>query len=214
MKKYILIAMSLLLLTACSGKASDSSSDNISQQETAAAETTEPTEEKEKTTNAPMLEIKVEKMTVKLDPAVWETSDEYIKRKEESGSPLSAEDIADLKSFKGKVFVQKDTDSLLWFDAFPFEIAEASGTKEAYELLSEAFKYSAENSDNNTSIRSKVVERNGLMFLDSISYASGGKTHFCTILKDDMQYSFLFAPFTSKSKKEIIYDLIDNATFE
>ena len=72
-----------------------------------------------------------------------------------------------------------------------------------------------EDHDRIKNIRSTVVEKNGIMFLDSItSVGTKQNIHTCILMKDNVQYSFILVYISHASEKEYIYDLIENAEFD
>ena len=217
MKKILTLLLSaLMLLTACS---SNKASETTTTVQTEAVTTTTAATTEATTTTAepepPMMEIKIEGMTVKLDPAKWETWEEYTERMDKTDTPVSEEDKEDLASGNyGHVFTLRDTvDHILTIDAVPFEgIEEGFGTKEDYERYIEGIGIAQQ--DSYIDFHSKVSERNGLMFADCIYSNSVYYVQLCVILKDKKAYGFLYAGFEKRIEKEPVFALLDTVSFE
>ena len=230
MKKYLIIMIaSLLILSACSNEKVVASTIAVSEaQTTTAAETTESETTEAETTaevteteaaeepepEKPMKEVKIGEMTLKLDPALWETVDEYITRTEKDGEIMTEEDKADMLSYGENLYVLRDTDAILWLEASDFEREDGFGTDEDYELYAMSLNTSASQNDL-TGFRSDLSERNGIPFLDSfMTMDTGNYTRLCTIMKDQYGYSLMLSNYSRKNEKEYLYSLIDTITFD
>ena len=232
MKKYLIVMIaSLLMLSACSNNTTVTANKEVpaaavtaaaagtTEAGTAAAITeteteteTEATEEPEP--EKPMKEVKIGEMTLKLDPSLWETVDEYITRTEKDGEIMTEEDKADMLSYGENLYVLRDTDAVLWLEASDFEREDGFGTDEDYELYAMSLNTSASQNDL-TGFRSDLSERNGIRFLDSfMTMDTGNYTRLCTIMKDQYGYSLMLSNYSSKNEKEYLYSLIDTITFD
>ena len=228
MKKYLIVmTASLLMLSACSNNTTVTANKEVpaaavtaaaagtTEAGTAAAITeteTEATEEPEP--EKPMKEVKIGEMTLKLDPSLWETVDEYITRTEKEGEIMTEEDKADMLSYGENLYVLRDTDAVLWLEASDFEREDGFGTDEDYELYAMSLNTSASQNDL-TGFRSDLSERNGIRFLDSfMTMDTGNYTRLCTIMKDQYGYSLMLSNYSSKNEKEYLYSLIDTITFD
>ena len=63
-------------------------------------------------------------------------------------------------------------------------------------------------------MKSKVTERNSIMLLDSITYDGGVYSQTCSVLKDNVQYSFVYSYHLLKDERGYFYDLIDSVEFD
>ncbi len=213
MKKLLALVMSsLFVLTACTGEGNS----KVSETQTTTVTTTVTTKAETTTTTAapepPMTVLQFEDMTVKLDPAVWETFEEYAERMEKNGTPVDPEDRKDMESGEyGRAFVHGDAEWILTVDTFVMEDRELEGfaTREEYEEFAESREGKGIN------FTSEIREKNGLLFLDCISSDGGSYyTQISSIIKDNIHYFFVFAGFEKKTEREYLYDIIENLSFE
>ncbi|MBR4112152.1 MAG: hypothetical protein IKK53_03865 [Ruminiclostridium sp.] len=213
MKKLLALVMSsLFVLTACAGegnsKVSETQATTVTTTVTTTAETTTTTAAPE----PPMTVLQVEDMTVKLDPAVWETFEEYVERMEKKGTPVDPEDKKDFESGEyGRVFVLRDTDWILLIDTFVMEDRELEGfaTREEYEEFAESREGLG------IDFKTEIREKNGLLFLDNVTSDGGSYyTQTSSIIKDNIHYLFVFGGFEKKTEREYLYDIIENLSFE
>ncbi len=220
MKKLIILITSLLIFTACSDKNAEQVTETQTESVTTSAvtvnssETATTAEETEPTVS--MEEIKLEGMTLKYDSSVWETADEYIKRLEESGDPIDDETKNEMKSMGNVILAVRGADaSILWVDTFPYDGIEGFGTKEDYELFGLALEYLQQQSNEDVApFKSEIIERNGIMFIKSGTWSNGTYTMVCNILKDNVQYSFFLSNVSRSEGSKLIYELIDNVSFD
>lgn len=229
-KNVIIVIASLLLLTSCAGNETvvKSNAPEITTQSTEAVTTTAETEETESETEtkteAPETtapessaeeEVKLEGMTFRIDTSKWETLDEYIERKENSGDPIDEETKADIRSTPGIFYVLRNTETVLCIQAAEFKDVEGFGTEENYKQYAAALKYTQEQAGAGNNITSQIAERGGLMFLDSyLSYADGTDGRICTVMKDHFGYSFILTNTSRRSDREYLYHIIENLSFD
>lgn len=220
MKKLIILITSFLIFTACSDENAEHVTETQTESITSSAVTVNSAETITTTvtteTTVSMEEIKLEEMTIKYDPSMWETLDEYIKRLDESGNPVDDETINEMKSMGNVILAVRGTDaSILWVDALPYDGIEGFGTKEDYELFGMALEYLQQQSNEDVSpFKSEIIERNGIMFIESGAWSNGMYTKTFTILKDNVQYSFFLSDVSRSEGRKLIYELVDNISFE
>lgn len=213
MKKLLALVMSsLFVLTACTGEGNS----KVSETQTTTVTTTVTTKAETTTTTAapepPMTVLQFEDMTVKLDPAVWETFEEYAERMEKNGTPVDPEDRKEMESGEyGRVFVLRDTDWILTIDSFVMEDRELEGfaTREEYKRFAESREGLG------IDFKTEIREKNGLLFLDNVTSDGGSYyTQTSSIIKDNIHYLFVFGGFEKKTEREYLYDIIENLSFE
>ena len=174
------------------------------------AETTEEPEPE-----IPMIEVKLGEMTLKLDPAMWETVDEYIARKEEEGDPVTDDEKADMDSLGDMLYVMRGKEAFLWLDSAQYANgSDGFGTENDYARYAQALDTSA-SSNQSGKFNSSISERNGIPYLDSfISMGSDSNTRLLTILKDKYGYSIMLSNYSSKQESKHLYELLDNISFD
>ena len=176
-------------------------------EESSSAEETEPEKH--------MTEITLGEMTVKIDTDIWQTIEDYIARKEAEGTPLDEDTIEEMRSTSAAVFAKKDADCFLYLDKMesPSHF-DGFGTRQDYNAFAKALNISADGHESVKQFRSTVAERNGFMYLDSVSdNPIGANSHLCTIMKDSFGYMFVYTPLEKASDKQFIYDIMDSAVF-
>lgn len=228
-KKLIALVSAIVLLSGCTAKTNEplpeepeftpettTAATTTATTTTAAVTQTEASTVEEVTEMKEPIEVKIEAMTVKLDASIWEPVDDYIRRKEQEGDPVGEEDLKEIQSYEIEdIFVKEDLDTVLFIYALPLESIKGFGTREDYELLAKAYDYVEDSTEEISTLRSEIVEKNGIMFLDStipVDFLKYGQT--CSVLKDGMQYVFIVFHLSSPSEREYLYDIIGSATFE
>lgn len=220
MKRHlVMIAASVILLTSCSSPKPEEQPQPVT--ETTTATTTVTTSEAVTTTEAaeapvPMIERKIGNMTIRLDPAMWETPEEYSDRMNADGIPVEAGMIEEMNASADIVYVMRDTTkTFLYISAEDFSGIEGFASEEEYKHYAEVMDYVQEKESTVKKSNSSVTTRNGIMCVDTnVTTVSGTKSKIISILKDDMQYMLLIGGDIRAKDRECLNDLMYNITFD